>query len=126
MDDINKIYQLLDWNNDESTQLKGIEYAVKMNNIDCFIQPITEMYNKNIWDNCAKILSRKADNELKDYLQYLLEWIQDLNWPGAFIILERINAFKDKEIVQNAKDKCRHIADENDDRVWLENLDMIH
>lgn len=126
MNSINKIYQLLDWNNSESTQLKGIEYAVRINRIDYFIQPITEMYSKNIWDNCAKILSFKTDDELKDNLQDLLEWIQDLNWPGAFTILERINAFKDRELIQKAKTKCKHIANENDDQVWLDNLDMIN
>lgn len=116
---------MLDWNNEKSVQLEGIEFGVNMNNVDAFIQPLTELYSKNIWDNCAEILSRKTDDELKDYLQDLFEWIQDLNWPGAFTILERINTFKDRELVHRIKDKCKHIATENDDNVWLANLDMI-
>ena len=125
MNSINRIYQMLDWNNDKNMQLKGIEYATKMNRVDVFIQPVTEIYSKNIWDNCAVIVAAKTDDELKDYLQELFDWLQDLNWPGSFTILKRINAYNDREAIQSVKNKCKRIAIEKDDKVWLENLDMI-
>lgn len=125
MENITEIYKMLDWNNDEATQSKGIEYAVKMNNIDAFLQPSSPKYNKNIWDNCAKILSAKTDDELKPYLLPLFEWLQDLNWPGAFIICDRLNKFKDKDFLHSIKEKCKNTAKIDNNPVWLDNLNLI-
>lgn len=126
MNDIKEIYKMLDWNQDENTQLKGIECANKMDDIAAFIQPIVPNYSKNIWDNCAKILCLKTDDELMPYLRTLFEWMQDMNWPGAFTICDRINAFKNKKAVDAVKAECERIADETDDLVWLKNLALIN
>lgn len=125
MNDINEIYSLLDWNNDAQTQQQGIEYANKVKDIEFFIQPITPKYSKNIWENCAQILYSKTDDELKPYLLLLFEWLQDLNWPGAFTICDRINKFEEKDLLNSVKSKCKKLAINNKDYIWLENLDMI-
>lgn len=126
MNKINEIYSMLDWNNDVQTQQKGIEYASEMKDVAMFIQPIVPNYNKNIWDNCAQILYSKTDDELKPYLLPLFEWLQDMNWPGAFTICDRINQFEDKDYLISIKNICRDIAIKKNDLVWLTNLDMIH
>ena len=36
------------------------------------------------------ILSERSDKELHPYLYQLLDWILDMNWPGAFCIWERL------------------------------------
>lgn len=42
------------------------------------------------WENCAKVICEKTDEELDKYTCEMLEWLQDINWPGAFLIMERL------------------------------------
>lgn len=42
------------------------------------------------WENCAKVICEKTDEELNSYTYEMLEWLQDINWPGAFLIMERL------------------------------------
>ena len=55
MDNINYILSLIDWNNTLDQQAAGIKIAESIWDIQAFIQPCTESYNKNVWDNCALI-----------------------------------------------------------------------
>ena len=88
MINIDYIMDLLDWNNSAEEQEKGIRLARDVKCINVFLQPRSNRYhryNKNVWDNCAKILSDRSDEELEPYLTALFEWIEDLNWPGAIV-----------------------------------------
>lgn len=84
---------MIDENLNQEIQNKGIELAKDIKEIDKFILPMHPYYNKNIWGNCAKIIEKKSDRELEPYLMELLEWLQDLNWPGAFTIIKRLKKF---------------------------------
>lgn len=98
MFDIDEIMDMIDWNKDIETQKKGIELAKNIKTINAFILPLHPGCNKNVWENCAKILANRTDKELVPYLTDILLWIEDMNWPGAMIILERMKKFSD---VQN-------------------------
>jgi hypothetical protein len=37
---------------------------------------------------------------LEPYLSSLIEWIEDTNWPGALIILERLKVFSGEKLKQ--------------------------
>lgn len=43
-------------------------------------------------------MSEKDDAELEPYLDRLLEWISDLNLPGAMTILERLVKFDGEKL----------------------------
>ena len=86
MIDIDYIMGLLDWNKSIADQAEGIKIAENIENINVFLQPCSKNYNKNVWDNCAKILSARSNEELSPYMIELMEWLQDMNWPGAFCI----------------------------------------
>lgn len=94
---INMIYQMLHWQNPENIQRKGIELAKKLTDLSPLILPIYEG-SQSIWDNCAKALSELSDDRLEKYLPLLLEWLQDLNWPGALTILERFIIFSGEKL----------------------------
>ena len=94
---INMIYQMLHWQNSENIQRKGIELAKKLTDLSPLILPIYEG-SQSIWDNCAKALSELSDDRLEKYLPLLLEWLQDLNWPGALTILERFIIFSGEKL----------------------------
>ena len=98
MNKIDEIYSMLDWNKPLYIQEMGRKLALYSNNISDFLQPLTPMYNKNIWENCAKVLSEKTDDVLEPYLKELLEWLQDINWPGALIIFERLKVFSGNKL----------------------------
>ena len=66
MIDIDYIMTLLDWNESDENQCYGLELAKKVNCFNVFLQPCNKNINKNVWNNCAKILSDKSDEELSD------------------------------------------------------------
>lgn len=84
---IDEIFDLLRWDKPEIMQQKGITAAREIQNFYILIRPGC---NIHIWDNCAIVVSEKNDMELYPYIIMLLEWIRDLTWPGADIILERL------------------------------------
>lgn len=123
--DLNRIMEMLDWNKPETEQEQGIELAKKVGDIRVFLQPCGEKYNKNVWDNCAKGLSSKTDRELAPYLTELLEWLQDMNWPGAFCILGRLNTYEDSLDYRSAYESCARRAQKEKNVAWENNLSLV-
>lgn len=87
---IDEIFDMLDWSQPESVQQFGIKEASSIKHLHVFILPCSRTYSKNLWENCAKVLAAKSDDELEPFFGGLLEWLQDLNWPGAEIIYNRL------------------------------------
>ena len=125
MVDILEILDMIDWSMPAETQSKGISLASKFENIVPFIQPLTPKHNKNVWENCAAIISQKSDEEIKPYLVELLEWLQDMNWPGAFCILDRLRKYSDNNTILEAINTCIEKAKENGDDIWNSNLHLL-
>lgn len=120
--DIDYIMDSLDWNNSEERQAKGVELAHNVKCINVFLQPLHKEHNKNVWENCAKILSQRSDEELSPYLIQLLEWLQDMNWPGAFCILSRMKRYERNSAFDFAINTCIKCAKAMNDTVWEDNL----
>ena len=85
--EIDQIFEMLSWDNDKETQLRGIEEAKQIKHLSVFLQPIE---SKLIWENCARVLISKNDKELQLYLVSMFKWLQDMNWPGADYIYDRL------------------------------------
>lgn len=125
MTNIDKIMDMLDCNNSQAKQRKGIRLARNVRSINVFLQPLDQKHNKNVWENCAKILAERTDEELAPYLVPLLEWLQDMNWPGAFCILERMRSYAKDASYRSTLEYCLKQARRMEDDVWLENLKSI-
>lgn len=123
--DINKIMDMLDWNMPLEVQADGIALAKSMGTITPFILPLSPQYNKNVWENCAIVIAEKSDEELKPHLTQLLEWIRDVNWPGAFRILDRLHTYSDKDTIRCATYACLEKAKRRNDEIWAYNLNSI-
>lgn len=95
MSDIDRILELIHWNRTDEEQQKGIDLASDMICIKAFFQPSGPNGGKGVWDNCAEIVCRRPDEELKYYISDMLLWLEDLNWPGAERILQRLIEFQD-------------------------------
>ena len=125
MVDITEIMDMLDWHIPSEIQSKGISLARNTETIIPFIQPLTPKHNKNVWGNCAVIIAEKSDENLKPYLVELLGWLQDMNWPGAFCILNRLQEYSDNNSICNAINICIEKAKECRDEVWESNLLLL-
>ena len=125
MVDISNIMDMLDWNMPSQIQSKGISLAQNIETIVPFIQPLTPKHNKNVWENCAVIIVGKSDEKLKPHLIELLYWLQDMNWPGAFYILDRLQKYSDDDSMNNAINACIEKAIEFNDEVWERNLCLV-
>lgn len=124
MPDINEIYKMLNWKNPSAVQDEGIRLAQEIDDLSLLIQPQAE---PSVWEQCAKILSQKSDIELEPYLDGLLEWLQDLNWPGALTIAERLKIYSGKRLkgsFENAVAKAQKMPKEEGLR-WLDYLSEL-
>ena len=96
--DIEKIYKMLNWENPPSIRLEGARLAREVHDLSLLIQPPAP---PSVWEYCAEILSEKSDVALEPYLDKLLEWLQDINWPGAFTIVNRLKIFSGEKLKQS-------------------------
>ena len=118
MNEIKDIYSMLDFSQSTEVKLEGIRLASKITDLSVLIQPPAP---PSVWEECATILSSKSDDALEPYLVELLEWLQDLNWPGATTILERLKRFSGKKLAKPFI-SCFFIAkkkDNNEGEIWL-------
>lgn len=122
MQDIDTIIGMLDWNNDPEVQALGIAKAKQVKCLKAFFQPITSEYSKSVWENCAIVISSHSDCELVPYLLDMLLWIQDLNWPGAEKISQRLVQFHDKLSLNVLLSKLIPALVATGDDVWLTNI----
>ena len=94
--DIDTLYEMLDERKPIEVQEEAIREARKIKSLSVFMQPIEY---KLSWKNCAKVICEKTDEELNKYTCEMLEWLQDINWPGAFLIMERLEKMEPQFLV---------------------------
>ena len=117
--------ELLDWNKSEEEQAEGLRLARQVKAFNVFLQPCDKKNSKNVWDNCALILSEKEDSDLLVYLPNLFMWIQDLNWPGALCVVDRLQNFGKMISYDRQWQEAYTCAKALEDEVWIENLKMV-
>ena len=116
---------LLDWNRTEEEQAEGLRLARQVKAFNVFLQPCDDKNNKNVWDNCALIISEKDDSDLLVYLPNLFMWIQDLNWPGALCIVDRLQKYGKMISYDRQWREAYTCAKALKNKVWMENLKMV-
>ena len=130
---IDEIYNLFMWESqlsnaeNEAKVQKGIDAAKQIKNLFPFMQPIIIPPEKCklVWEPCAKVVAMRSDKELEPFMFLLLEWIQDLNWPGAMIIHDRLSQMPYHTI--EFAFKHSHIkAEQTNDLCWLGVLDDLY
>ncbi len=123
MERMNQIYQMLDYKNSIDIQEKGKQLARKITDLSLLITPPA---SPSVWEQCAIILSEKTDDELVPYLTSILQWLYDLNWPGALTILNRLKNFSGKQLKKSFIDSVvRAINSHEEGMMWLDYLSEL-
>ncbi len=115
---IDEVFEMLDWSNDEEIQCKGIEEAGKIKYLSKLFRPVE---SKAIWENCAKVIASKDDRALAIYIGNMLGWLADANWPGFFIIYDRLKKM-DANLINSSYDYYIDIAKKLKNEKWLEGM----
>ena len=67
-------------------------------------------------------MCEKSDDELLPYLDKLLEWLLDMNWPGAFIVWDRLLIFEKSTALLASLSESIKRAKNLNEVIWLDNL----
>ncbi|WP_339247817.1 DUF5071 domain-containing protein [Paenibacillus sp. FSL F4-0243] len=81
IENISSLIEKLSWNLSEEEKedvINKLQY-IKDEDLHLLVQPISKDY----WDGAAETVIRLGYPRVKSILPGLLEWIQDINWPGA-------------------------------------------
>ncbi len=116
-----EIIEMMNWNQNETIQMNAINLAKEDDNLEYWIQPDHYKYS---WENCAKVVISKNDQVLSKHLIKILEWLKDINWPGALSILERLKQFE-SELLKKDLEKTILIANKQHDIEWLSSLSEL-
>ena len=108
MKPIGAIYKMLNWENPPEVREEGRRLARELEDLSILIMPPAA---PSVWEACAEILSEKSDDVLVPYLGEILDWLYDLNWPGALTILERLRTFSGEKLKQPFLDSLDAVAD---------------
>ena len=124
MERMNQIYQMLDYKNSIDIQEKGKQLARKITDLSLLITPPA---SPSVWEQCAIISSEKTDDELVPYLTSILQWLYDLNWPGALTILNRLKNFSGKQLKKSFIDSVVRAINSHDGEgmMWLDYLSEL-
>ncbi|UYZ37905.1 DUF5071 domain-containing protein [Clostridium beijerinckii] len=116
LEDINVLINKLDWNTPIDSQKEAINKLLSIDNNDVglLIQPMEQKY----WDNSAKVLKKIGYPRNKLAIPGLLEWLQDLNWPGAQTAMETLQKVEVFELLPYLETAIQKAVEENDD-MWI-------
>lgn len=113
MDDIelNEYIKNLNWEEPQYLQ----DYAISMliNIEDSKLHGLLQPISKSHWKNAATVLKKIGYPRVKSIIPELLQWIQDMNWPGAQEIVDLLVTIDDK-IVPHVKQALR-----SGDGIWI-------
>ena len=132
MTNIDEIYDLFTWDSTYTPEeysrreQQGLELAKGAQYLFPFLQPfLPNGKSKSVWEPCAKVIADRSDEELVPYLSFLFEWLQDLNWPGALCVYERLAQFTDSSSFEHAVSICVKYARAIEDVNWLNTLKAL-
>lgn len=79
---------------------------------------------KDVWEHAAEVLRQFGFPRLAEHLPSLLEWLQDLNWPGAQDVLDLLGQ-ADPAVVEPELREAMVKARSEGDEDWLTNLQRL-
>lgn len=92
--------------------------------IACVLSP-WNLCDKSRWESFARVIANQSDAVLEHYAAGVLNWLQDLNWPGSMLLFDRLKTVRPGKI-DRAIAECIEFAEEVcNDEEWAEFLRQL-
>ncbi|MEK4513730.1 DUF5071 domain-containing protein [Paenibacillus sp. FSL H8-0122] len=116
MEDIHALIQKLDWDTSEAEQAEAIHKLqdIQDEELRLLLQPLGKEY----WDGAAEVIVKLGYPSVKPILPGLLEWIQDMNWPGAGRIAPLLREIGDP-LIPYIQDVFRNHSQDEEWMYWI-------
>lgn len=111
----------LSWNSTADQIKSGFIAALQETDHQYLLQPTGHFGS---WENASILFLILGDEEIEPYLGDLLDWLQDLNWPGARRILDRLRGVS-SELLAIPLEHAAKLATESRDESWLSNISIL-
>lgn len=123
MDDqkLESLLEMLSWNYDDKDEQKKIISILADEVSGIQIKKLIQPMSKKYWLNSSKVIKQIDTNAIKEFSADLLVWLQDLNWPGAFNILNLFEKIDFENFSQGFYESI-DLAIKEKDEIWVENL----
>ncbi len=116
MECINELIAELSWDNSLEVQEEAIEKLLKID--EEYVTMLLQPYDKKYWENSAKVLKALDYPQNSRAIPGMFRWLRDMNWPGAWIIMEVLQNI-DKKIILPYLEDAIIIAKKEDDDMWI-------
>ncbi|EKQ50588.1 MULTISPECIES: DUF5071 domain-containing protein [unclassified Clostridium] len=113
---INMLINKLDCNAPINSQKDAIEQLLKID--DEYVTLLVQPQEKKYWENSARVLKSIGFPRNKLAIPGLLQWLQDLNWPGAMIAMETLQNVEVHVMLPYLETAVQIAVEENDD-MWI-------
>lgn len=113
MDNIEIEEYIQNLNSDAPQYLQDYAISQLINLEDSKLHLLLQPISKSYWRNAAMVLKKIGYPRVKAIIPELLEWIQDMNWPGAQEIVDLLIT-ADDEIVPYVKKVLK-----SGDGIWI-------
>ena len=113
----------LGYENSKDDQLQAIQDIVNDTGFPVQLL-IQDRIDKDYWENAAIVLSKLGSPRIDCIIPSLLEWVEDLNWPGALIITGLLYSLPKKELEGPVTDALEQATIQHRKR-WYKNLTWL-
>lgn len=114
--ELDQLLDNLSWNRPIEVQNRAIEEILKFKPLDYTLLIMPKA--KSCWENAAKILRKSDLPHTREIVMGLLEWLQDLNWPGAQIVIEILESINKITLIPFIEETLKKAALDGD-YVWI-------
>lgn len=113
----------LDWKHPEEVQAAS-RMSVASRLGDDLSPLMMQNLQKTQWENAAEVLKNVEISKVVPFVPELLEWLKDINWPGAQKVFEIILKVHAQELLPHL-DVAIAKAREETDKVWQATLVLL-
>jgi Domain of unknown function (DUF5071) len=118
-----KIIDCLSWNEDPVGQNEAIALLVAAGErLDLSL--VLQKGDKSCWQNEARVIQELGYPRFREVVPAMLEWLQDLNWPGANEIVEALAGMPKDDLVGYISQAAEYAMEKGDDE-WLFGLQHL-
>ena len=96
MEDVKKVYKMLDWKQPKEVQEEGRRLARNITDLSLLYDPVGA--SPYAFMVCWKILCEKEDDDLLQYLDDFLVYIKDANRMASDVVLSRLLVFSGNKL----------------------------